>query len=106
MLVQHLKFALRHLKGSLFYSTINIVGLSIGLACCLLILLYVRFETSYDTQWQNSERLYRISREYFPLQGARARLPAQANAPVAPALKEDFPQQIEAVTRIFGGAVT
>lgn len=105
MLVQHLKFAVRHLVGSLLYSAINILGLSIGLACCLLILLYVRFESSYDTGWANGEQLYRVSREYHPFEGARARVPAQANAPVAPALKEDFPEQVEAVARIFGGSL-
>src|SRR5690606_26756718 len=104
-LVQHLKFAVRHLVGSLLYSAINILGLSIGLACCLLILLYVRFESSYDTGWANGEQLHRVSREYHPFEGARARVPAQANAPVAPALKEDFPEQVEAVARIFGGSL-
>src|SRR5690606_20261988 len=43
-----------------------------------------------------------ISREYFPIDGARSRVPASTNAPVTPALLEDFPE-IEAAARIFGG---
>ncbi|HWK55416.1 MAG TPA: ABC transporter permease [Hyphomicrobiales bacterium] len=105
MILGHLKFALRQLAGNWLYSAINIIGLSIGLACCLLILLYVRFESSYDQAWQQSDSLYRISREYYPLEGARARVPASNNAPVAPALLEDFPDLVQAAARVFGGDV-
>jgi putative ABC transport system permease protein len=105
MFIKNLYFALRHLMGNLLYSMINIVGLAIGLACCLLILMYVRYESSYDRQWQNSERIHRVSREYYPIEGARARVPASTNAPVGPALVEDFPEQVEAAARVYGGGV-
>src|SRR5690606_11997617 len=99
-----IKTALRSLLGSVLYSGINIAGLAIGMACCLLILLFVRHELSYESGFANADRIYRISREYFPFDGARARVPASTNAPVAPALQEDFPQ-IDSIARIMGGGL-
>ncbi|HEY0962475.1 MAG TPA: ABC transporter permease [Pseudomonadales bacterium] len=104
MLSNHLKLAFRHLGDNRIHSAINILGLGLGLACCILILLFVRFELSFDKHYANAERIYRISREYFPVDGARARVPASTNAPVAPALVEDFPE-IEAAARLYGGGV-
>src|ERR1044071_4599052 len=104
MLKNYLKIAFRSLAGSRMHSAINVVGLGIGLACGILILLYVRFESSFDTQFANSERIYRVSREYFPVDGARARVPATVNAPVAPALVEDF-ADFEAAARVYGGSI-
>jgi putative ABC transport system permease protein len=105
MLMNQLKVALRHIGNNRVYSAINILGLGLGLACCILILLYVRFETGFDKQFANAERIYRVSREFFPFDGARARIPASTNAPMAPALLQDFPA-IEAVGRFWGGNIT
>jgi putative ABC transport system permease protein len=102
MFMNNLKIAFRHIAGHRIHAGINILGLSLGLACCILILLFVRFELGYDRQYANADRIYRISREYFPVDGARARIPAMTNGPVAPALLEDF-AEIEAVGRIWGG---
>jgi putative ABC transport system permease protein len=104
MLKNYLKIALRCIASSGVHSAINVLGLGIGLACCILILLFVRFESSFDQQFANSERIYRVSREYFPIDGARARVPASVNAPVAGALVEDF-AEIETSARIFGGGL-
>src|SRR5690606_28556784 len=97
-----LKSALRRLFVSPLYSGLNILGLAVGMACCLLILLFVRHELSYEAGFANAERIFRISREYYPMDGARSRVPASTNAPVAPALQEDF-TEIAAVARILGG---
>src|SRR5690606_6985334 len=97
-----LKSALRRLFVSPLYSGLNILGLAVGMACCLLILLFVRHELSYEAGFANAERIFRVSREYYPMDGARSRVPASTNAPVAPALQEDFPE-IAAVARILGG---
>ncbi len=51
---------LRHLRDHKLYALINVLGLSIGLASCLLIILFVRHETSYDTFLPNLDRLYRF----------------------------------------------
>ena len=61
MLKNHLKIAFRQIKKQKFYSAVNIVGLAIGVTCCLLIALFVRDELSYDQQHPNVENLYRVA---------------------------------------------
>ncbi len=63
MLKNYLKTATRNLIKTRQYSTINILGLSIGMAACLLILHYVYFERSFDKSFSNSERIYRLRYE-------------------------------------------
>lgn len=102
MLKSYLSTALKHLTTQKLYTVINVAGLSVGLACFILIGLFVRHELSYDGHWANTDRIYRVSRDYFPQEGFRARVPASANAPIAPALVEDF-AEIEVAARLFGG---
>jgi putative ABC transport system permease protein len=104
MLSYYLRTALRTMLGSKLYSAINIVGLGIGLGCCLLILLFVRHELSYENSFANAKRIYRLSREFLPFEGARARMPASNNAPVLPALLADF-SELAAGGRVFGGSM-
>ena len=59
MIKNYLKIAFRNLIKNKTYSGINIIGLSIGVACCLLILLYLTNEFSYDKFHTNSDRIYR-----------------------------------------------
>jgi len=54
----NLKIALRNLQRNKGFSFINIGGLAIGLTCCLLLLLYVNYEWSYDKQFKNINRIY------------------------------------------------
>jgi len=63
MLKNNFKTAFRQLKRQKFYSAINIIGLALGIACCLLIALYIKDELSYDQQHPNVERLYRVYRD-------------------------------------------
>ena len=104
MFRNYLKLAVNHMLKHRLYTMINIMGLAIGLACCILIFLYVRFELSYESNFDNTDRLYRISIEYFPVDGARLRTPAQNRGPVAQALLENF-EQIESAGRIYSGNV-
>ncbi|UCE21660.1 MAG: ABC transporter permease, partial [Candidatus Aminicenantes bacterium] len=60
MIRNYLKTALRNIKVQRLYSAINIAGLAVGIACCILIFLYVSFELSYDDYHLHSDRLYRI----------------------------------------------
>ena len=60
MFKNYFKIAIRNLTRNKIYSLINILGLSIGLACAMLILLYVRDEVSYDQFHHNVNRIYRI----------------------------------------------
>lgn len=102
MLSNYLKIAWRNITGSPLFSAINIIGLAIGLACCIIITLFVRYELSFDRQWDNSDRIYRVTRDFF---GNNLRLAAVA-PPIAPLLQQDFPE-IEDVTRLLApGEIT
>ena len=61
MLTNYLKIALRTLRKKPFYTGINILGLAIGMASCLLISLYVLDELSYDRFHEKADRIYRVT---------------------------------------------
>src|SRR6187551_1079067 len=63
MLKNYFKTAFRNLKRNKVYSFINIAGLSIGLACAMLIMLYVKDEVSFDRFHKNVNHIYRIARK-------------------------------------------
>lgn len=60
MLKSYALIALRNLRKHKGYAFINIVGLAVGMACCLLIVLFVQDEQSYDTHHEKGERIYRV----------------------------------------------
>lgn len=60
MLINYLLIAIRRLKADLFYSTINILGLAIGMAVFVFTLLYVQDELSFDKNWKNSGQIFRL----------------------------------------------
>ncbi len=60
MIKNYLKVALRNLLKNPVYSFINVFGLAVGIACCLLIMLFVHNEWSYDSFHSKSDRLYRV----------------------------------------------
>lgn len=100
MLRNYLLVALRNLAGHKLFSVINVLGLTIGLACVMLIALFVRSEVGFDTQWSNADRTYRVMRN-FELPGTGAPLYLATNAPpVGPLLKLEFPQ-FEQVVRLM-----
>ena len=96
MLSNYLKIAWRNIVGNRLFSAINIIGLSIGLACCIIITIFVRYEVSYDKHWVDADRIYRVTRDFY---SNDLRLAAVAPV-IAPLLKEDFPE-IEDITRIM-----
>jgi predicted permease len=93
MFKNYFQIALRSIKRYKAYSFINIVGLAIGIACCILILLWVHDELSYDRFHENSNDIYRLVDE-----GDNLRY-AVTLAPLAKALKEECPEVIKA-TRV------
>ena len=101
MLSNYLKIAWRNIVGNPLFSTINIVGLAIGLACCILITIFVRHELSYDRHWNDAERIYRVTRDFF---GNNLELAAVA-PPIAPLMKQDF-AEVEDAVRILQTTVT
>ncbi len=96
MFKNYLKIALRNLKKNPGYSMINIAGLVIGLACCVLILLYVQDELTFDAFHKKSDRIYRlVTTQKTPEQGER-HFPS-VMGPVAPSLLAEFPEVIKTV---------
>ncbi len=98
MFVNYIKIALRNLLKHKLLSFINVLGLAIGMACCLLIALYVYDEYQYDRYHQNANRLYRVVTEEH--RDGLLRKLANSHGPMAEALRTEFPT-IEAVTRFF-----
>ncbi len=82
MVFHYLRIALRNMIRQPGYAAINIFGLAIGITCCMLILLYIRNELSYDRYHEHADRIYRV------VNGNSARTPPA----LGPALKELFPE--------------
>jgi len=68
MIRNYFKIAWRKLKKNRLYSFVNILGLTAGLASCLLIGLYLVNELSYDRFHHNADRIVRLTTEFFTLQ--------------------------------------
>jgi putative ABC transport system permease protein len=100
----YLTVALRVLTKSKTYAFINIFGLALGIAACLLILLYVRHELSYDRWLPGAERIYQIQSKLVSPSGEERQLQV-ASYPVGPALKKDFPQIEKLVHMQYGFSV-
>ena len=90
MLRNYLKTAFRSLWKNKGFSAINVVGLAIGLATCLLILIYVRDELSFDRWSENADRIYRVDND-IKFGGNDVSL-AVAPAPAGPAMLRDYPE--------------
>ncbi len=103
MFKNYLKTALRNLMRNKFYSMINIVGLAIGITACILIMLYVQSELSYDTFHEKADRIYRVN-----LTGVfnddEFNHPF-LSPPLAKAMQNEIPEVEEAVRLTFAQAV-
>ncbi|MDX1642325.1 MAG: ABC transporter permease, partial [Balneolaceae bacterium] len=104
MLKNYFKITFRNLWRNKGYSFINIFGLAVGLASCIIILLYVSHELSYDEHYENSDRIYRVASK-VDFSGNYMQF-ASAPAPMGPALMEDYPE-VEAMVRFrpYGSAL-
>jgi len=98
MIQSYVKIALRNLVKHRAYSFINIFGLAVGLACCILILLFVQDELSYDRHYANADRIYRLT-EFFDMGIREERYPS-IPFPVAPAMRAAFPE-VESIVRFW-----
>ena len=98
MIQNYLKIALRIIKRHKGYSFINIFGLAIGIACFILIMLYVHFEFSFDRFHKNKNTIYRI---YVHTPGKEFKgndYQAVTPAPLGPALMNECPEVVNATT--------
>ncbi|MEZ4827873.1 MAG: FtsX-like permease family protein [Bacteroidia bacterium] len=98
MIRHYFTIAFRNLKKHLSYSIINILGLGTGLAACILLLLFVRHETSYDRFHKNHERIFRASMEVRD--GDNFRHVSVSPTAVLPVFKREFPE-VESGVRIL-----
>ncbi len=98
MLKNYFKIAFRNLWNNKGYSAINIFGLAVGLAACLLITLYVIDELSYDRYNDKADRIYRINSDLH-FGGGNLHI-TQTSDMMGELLKKDFPQ-VEEFTRIY-----
>ncbi len=96
MFKNYFKTAFRNLLKHKMHAFINILGLVIGIACCLIILLFVQDELSYDRFHAGADDMYRIVSK-AEVGGRTVNLPTSP-APMARAMKNDFPEVISAVT--------
>ncbi len=88
MLKNYFKITLRNIRKHMIHSFINISGLSIGLACSLIIMLWVQHELSYDRFHENADRLYRVVHSSDDGDVHGTYLPG----PLAAHLRENFPE--------------
>ncbi|MEO9869845.1 ABC transporter permease [Ekhidna sp.] len=99
MIKNYYKVSMRSILRNKTFSFLNISGLSVGIASCILILIYVNNELSYDTYNSNYENTYRVI-HYYGEQGAEpnfSSLPTNeyqvwGNAPAAPSMQSFFPE--------------
>ncbi len=101
MLKNYLKIALRNLWKNKGYSAINIIGLAVGLATCLLILLYVWDELSYDRFHEKADRIFRVDSD-IKFGGTDMKI-AVSSDPMGPTLKRDYPE-VEQYARIYASS--
>ena len=97
MIRNYIKIAWRNMFRQKLFSLINISGLAIGLAVCMLIMLYVAHEHSYDRFHKNADRLVRATTEYT-INGAKTQV-GTTGSMVGPRLAAALPQ-VESYVRL------
>jgi putative ABC transport system permease protein len=99
MLKNYLLIALKNLRKQKLFSLINILGLTVGITCCLMIFLFIINELSYDSFHKNGKDIYRVMRVGV-FNGSRGEVP-YLSAPYATALLNDYPDMIQQAVRIM-----
>ena len=100
MFKNYLKITLRNIGRNKAYSLINISGLAIGMACCILILLWIQDELSFDRFHRHANRLGRVIAE---VEYSGQRPWAVTEAPLAQALKKEYPDIVQTTRIQLGG---
>ncbi|MEO8173140.1 MAG: ABC transporter permease [Sediminibacterium sp.] len=98
MIRNYFKIAWRNMFRNKANSIINIAGLSIGIACVILITLFVQDEQKYDRAFTNADRIYQVNLD--AVMGGQANYVSNTPPTVGPALQRTFPE-IEAYTRFY-----
>jgi ABC-type antimicrobial peptide transport system permease subunit len=102
MLFTFIKVAFRNMQRNITYSFINVAGLAIGMAACILIILWVQDELSYDRFHKNANTICRVVENQF-YSGDEPFPVAVTPHPLAEALKDEFPEVLNSVKLQFMG---
>jgi len=107
MFRNYIKVAFRNLKKHKVFSAINILGLSVGLACCILIGLYINEEMGYDKFHKDADNIYRFTRVFKSPDGSTSLHLSSLAPPFSPFLREEFPNEIDKIGRYvtFSGTI-
>jgi putative ABC transport system permease protein len=100
MFKNYVKTALRNMARNKLYSILNVAGLSIGLACFVVIALYIIHEKSYDRFHKNARNIYRII-EKSNLESGAVRNSATVPSLLATSLKSEYPGMVKDVVRFW-----
>ena len=103
MFKNYFKTTLRNLKRHKGYSFINITGLALGIACTILILLWVQDELSYDRFNKSADQIYRVVK--YSDYGGDILHVALTPGPLARAMKEELPEVLKATAFDFAGGI-
>jgi len=98
MIKTYFKIAWRSIRRNPWYSSINIIGLTIGITCCILIGLFITDELKFDRSHTNGDRIVRATMEYKT--GGDIKYVALTGTKVGPQLKRTFPA-IEEFVRVM-----
>lgn len=98
MIKNYLKVALRALLRNKLSSFINVFGLALAMACCVLIYIFIQDELSYDKHHANADRIYRVTRNFLSSDGSVNLHLGHVAPPFGPLLKNDF-TEFESVVR-------
>ena len=99
MIQNYLKIALRNLTRNKMFSFLNILGLTVGTACCLYILMYVKDQFGFDKHHQNADNIYRVNTK-IERKNELTFNGCTVSPPIVPTMQKDFPE-VEAYTRVI-----
>lgn len=99
MLKNYLLLAVKNFRKQRMFSLINILGLTVGITCCLMIFLFIVSEFSYDNFHKKGDHIYRVMRVSHQ-SGEEKNIP-WLSPPYAAALRNDYPDAIQETVRVF-----
>src|SRR3989339_615075 len=100
MFKNYVKITLRNIYKNKLFTLINILGLAAGIACTIIILLFVQQELSYDQFHSKKDRIVRVTREWRNQDGETSLHLARVAPPIGMLVQNDYPQLIESMVRI------
>lgn len=98
MLKNYILTAFRNILRNNVYFIINLTGLGLGIVCCMLIVIFIRHEVSFDQYHSKKERIYRLNYNYRA--GEVSAISPSVPVFVGPYVKKNFPE-VEEVTRVY-----